>query len=487
MTDWRSGLLSFAGPFVLLVCVGSSSVAIAQTRVAYRDGNGKWQLVDTHDAPEVEAESQALKASGPGAINLSYEDLANESGVGFDDPELGEERRTTLEAVVEYLRSVLDAPGSADILIGGSQMDGSGPLAIGGPFLFAQVGFQSGFVFEHLTTGVDPEAEVPDGFLTVDFGYLWNSGLGAPSFEELDLYTVLLHELTHALGLLSLIASDGSSAILNTGEGTGAFSTMDEFLVLGSSGRDLYHPGGEIRASSEDLISGDVVFTGPRTVEAFGAPPSVFAPNPFIEGSSVAHWDYSTGTDVLMLPFLEAGNARRAYAPWEIQVLADLGYGVREAECGDGVVDSGEECDDGNADNDDACLSTCARAACGDGFVRTGVEDCDNGQANSDTLPDACRADCANAHCGDGVVDADEECDPVIPFSDPPCTGACLIDVVPSIDEPDAGVENEPGPIGIVPGDSGSCSAGTGGVSTLWSGDWLLLLAAVIFGNRRRR
>jgi cysteine-rich repeat protein len=35
----------------------------------------------------------------------------------------------------------------------------------------------------------------------------------------------------------------------------------------------------------------------------------------------------------------------------------------RAAVCGNGAVETGEECDDGNAVNGDACLSTCQRAA----------------------------------------------------------------------------------------------------------------------------
>ena len=36
-----------------------------------------------------------------------------------------------------------------------------------------------------------------------------------------------------------------------------------------------------------------------------------------------------------------------------------------------------EDCDDGDLDNTDACLSSCSVAACGDGFVRMGSETCD--------------------------------------------------------------------------------------------------------------
>ena len=41
------------------------------------------------------------------------------------------------------------------------------------------------------------------------------------------------------------------------------------------------------------------------------------------------------------------------------------------SSCGNGIVESPEECDDGNADNTDACLNTCVHAYCGDGFSRS--------------------------------------------------------------------------------------------------------------------
>ncbi|XP_050748179.1 acetylcholinesterase collagenic tail peptide [Gymnogyps californianus] len=44
--------------------------------------------------------------------------------------------------------------------------------------------------------------------------------------------------------------------------------------------------------------------------------------------------------------------------------------------CGDGIVQDGEECDDGNAVVTDDCIR-CHRAYCGDGYRHEGVEDCD--------------------------------------------------------------------------------------------------------------
>lgn len=62
------------------------------------------------------------------------------------------------------------------------------------------------------------------------------------------------------------------------------------------------------------------------------------------------------------------------------------------AVCGNEIVEAGEDCDDGNADEADACLSTCVDASCGDGFVHEGVEACDDGAGNGD---EGCDQQCA--------------------------------------------------------------------------------------------
>lgn len=51
--------------------------------------------------------------------------------------------------------------------------------------------------------------------------------------------------------------------------------------------------------------------------------------------------------------------------------------------CGNGKVEAGETCDDGNTDDRDECDSTCKLPVCGDGKV-AGNEACDLGPANGD-------------------------------------------------------------------------------------------------------
>jgi cysteine-rich repeat protein len=84
------------------------------------------------------------------------------------------------------------------------------------------------------------------------------------------------------------------------------------------------------------------------------------------------------------------------------------GGGGGTPSCGNGVTESGEDCDDGNSSNTDACTNACVTAVCGDGYVRTGVEDCDD--QNSATT-DSCIS-CVSARCGDGYIRSGvEQCD----------------------------------------------------------------------------
>ncbi|MEN0067307.1 MAG: hypothetical protein AAGA48_34570 [Myxococcota bacterium] len=80
--------------------------------------------------------------------------------------------------------------------------------------------------------------------------------------------------------------------------------------------------------------------------------------------------------------------------------------GVPES-CGDGLLDDGEDCDDGSESA--ACDLDCTFSDCGDATLNvTAGELCDDG-GNSPTCDD----DCTVAECGDGLANpaADEDCD----------------------------------------------------------------------------
>jgi len=78
-----------------------------------------------------------------------------------------------------------------------------------------------------------------------------------------------------------------------------------------------------------------------------------------------------------------------------------------DATCGNGAVELGEECDDGDQVNGNACDNNCTRPRCGNGELDP-AEECDDGNA---VEGDACDTNCTTPRCSNGVVDPGEDCD----------------------------------------------------------------------------
>ena len=92
--------------------------------------------------------------------------------------------------------------------------------------------------------------------------------------------------------------------------------------------------------------------------------------------------------------------------------------------CGDGIIQETEECDDENMEATDACTSECLNAVCGDSYVYEGVEECDDG---NDVDTDECTAACVAAVCGDGLVyEGVEECDDGNDIDTDECPTTCV-------------------------------------------------------------
>lgn len=97
---------------------------------------------------------------------------------------------------------------------------------------------------------------------------------------------------------------------------------------------------------------------------------------------------------------------------------------ARDATCDDGIVWAGhEECDDGNQNDNDGCTNACKLAKCGDGLVRKGAEACDDGNPND---ADGCTKECRLPTCGDGIVQKGEECDDGNKDPTDGCLSTCL-------------------------------------------------------------
>ncbi len=91
-------------------------------------------------------------------------------------------------------------------------------------------------------------------------------------------------------------------------------------------------------------------------------------------------------------------------------------------DCGDGVIQGNEQCDDGNKSNADDCPDdannggSCQHATCGDGFVDgqgPQTEACDGDGNGTPGETAACNSNCTVSTCGDGIknVSDNEQCD----------------------------------------------------------------------------
>lgn len=96
-------------------------------------------------------------------------------------------------------------------------------------------------------------------------------------------------------------------------------------------------------------------------------------------------------------------------------------------ECGNGLRDPGEECDNGTNNSDEpgdynTCRTDCLKARCGDG-IKDNNEICDDGNTVDG---DYCSKNCnsVSGYCGDGILQTNEECDPGIePYCKNDCSG----------------------------------------------------------------
>jgi len=253
---------------------------------------------------------------------LTFLDVSSSTGFGFDDPSLGSARRSILESALTNILTYITDGGSADFEVQLSESDGKGALASATPYLKVNEGFQFGAVAYHIINDKDLfGGGTPDGIVTFDFGYKWNSTTNDPVSDEYDMYTVSLHELFHAFGFSSLISESGESSV-----GASNYLNFDQFVINSTNKTLIDGEPPDITTSSTDITSEGLKFN----FIGSGKTAPIYSPTTYQPGSSVSHFDQNriVGTTYIMHPSLSKGTSKRVFHDDEVNVLSKIGYSL---------------------------------------------------------------------------------------------------------------------------------------------------------------
>ncbi len=338
-----------------------------------------YKLSDVLVGKEVRADNnQILRSTNPTPMTCGYYDLYFETGSGMEDVSnpIHVERRNVLCRVLTDLSNFINSPlstnglnnkvniwvrninnvippiianeilglASSFYMMPNNDISGYGGIVDNEIWKTIHLGRDSftNAVSPLMSSGIDAGQSgiFYHGMMAFNFSnFSWNTNLTVTSFpDKYDLYTVILHEMTHALGFASLIDEDGTSKF---NSGYNYFSRYDTRLKNNVNSQFLIKKqtnacGSMYNYIFNDLLNTNILEPDPNTcndkvryVGLSNVP--VHTPTAFSPPSSLSHFEgacVATNPSFVMESAIGMNVIRRFLKPQERNVLGDLGFSV---------------------------------------------------------------------------------------------------------------------------------------------------------------
>ncbi len=277
-----------------------------------------------------------------GHFRVTFSGETNDPAGGYFHPQFGEARRNVLLAVLTDISALIKRPhlinDSVDILaLCAFRRDGTAAqaTAVYADDPAGQNGILDGAVWTTLNSGVDafkyhPQRPAYHGIIEINTANTFNLDYNATTFSGIDLYTVLLHECLHALGVATFIQSDGSSL-----RGGSYYTRFDTFIHT-ADGRSLIERTDQCYALHYNTAIPPATFQIPCSNNSpslvfkgkFASQLPLYTPRGFSFGTSICHIDTDCGATSVMTYSIKHSLARRAPTSSDVQMVADLGYSI---------------------------------------------------------------------------------------------------------------------------------------------------------------
>ncbi len=196
-------------------------------------------------------------------------------------------------------------------------------------------------------TELNPGENDIDVFMNSATNYYFGTD-GNPGFNQYDFVSVILHEIAHGLGIVSLSKATNNEGSFGTLVAADFAPLVTSFpfpnleglpsvwdrMIINNSGENiadtLVFPNNSVVLNAE-FESNNLYFNGAiSTALNSGSNPKVFAPVTYDAGSSLSHIDensfpLSSGNG-MMTPFISSGEVEHYPGPLLLALLQDIGW-----------------------------------------------------------------------------------------------------------------------------------------------------------------